>query len=124
MPSTPLFAFGHGFSYTTLDYSPLELESDVVDVGGEARVSLKITNSGSRRGVEVVQLCVADTATGVTRPAQQLAGFARFELEPGESKTVKFVMPIGLLGYTGHSNEFIVEPGPIVVSVGSSSSDI
>jgi beta-glucosidase len=56
MPSTPLFAFGHGLSYTTSDHSPLERASDTIDVGGEARVSLTVTNSGNRRGTEVVQL--------------------------------------------------------------------
>jgi Fibronectin type III-like domain len=124
MPSTPLLAFGHGLSYTTFDYSPLKLESDTVDVGGELRLSLTVTNSGTRRGTEVVQLYAADTATGVTLPAQQLLGFARLDLEPGASKTVTFVVPMSLLGYTGLSGEFIMEPGPVEASAGSSSSDI
>jgi len=124
MPSTPLFAFGHGLSYTTFEYSPLKLESENVDVNGEARLSLTVTNAGKRRGTEVVQLYAADTATGVTLPAQQLIGFARPDLEPGASKPVTFVMPMSLLGYTGLSGEFVLEPGPVEVSVGSSSSDI
>jgi beta-xylosidase len=86
MPSTPLFAFGHGLSYTTFEYGPLELESDAVDVSGEARLSLTVTNKGERRGTEVVQLYAADTATGVTLPAQQLIGFARLELEPARRR--------------------------------------
>jgi beta-xylosidase len=124
MPSTPLLPFGHGLSYTTFDYGPLKLESDNVDVGGEARLSLTVTNTGKRRGTEVVQLYAADTATGVTLPAQQLIGFARVDLEPGASKTVGFVVPMSLLGYTGLSGEFVMEPGPVEVSAGSSSSDI
>jgi beta-glucosidase len=124
MPSTPLFPFGHGLSYTTFDYSPLKLESDTVDVGGELRLSLTVTNTGKRRGTEVVQLYAADTATGVTLPAQQLVGFARSDLEPGASKTVSFVVPMSLLAYTGLSGELVMEPGPIEVSAGSSSSDI
>jgi beta-glucosidase len=124
MPSTPLFAFGHGLSYTTFEYSPLKLESDTVDVGGELRLSLTVTNTGKRRGTEVVQLYAADTATGVTLPAQQLIGFARVDLEPGASKRVAFVVPMSLLGYTGLSGEFVMEPGPVEVSAGSSSSDI
>ena len=83
MPSTPLFAFGHGLSDTTFDYSPLKLTSDTVDVSGEARVSLTVTNTGKRRGTEVVQLYAADTATGVTLPAQQLVGFIQLGLDPG-----------------------------------------
>jgi beta-glucosidase len=76
MPSTPLFAFGHGLSYTTFEYSALTLASDTVNASGEVRVSLTVTNSGKRRGTEIVQLYAADTATGVTLPAQQLMGFA------------------------------------------------
>nr|WP_261597226.1 fibronectin type III-like domain-contianing protein [Methanoculleus sp. Afa-1] len=124
MPSTPLFAFGHGLSYTTFDYGPLQLESETVDAGGELRVSLTVTNTGSRRGTEVVQLYAADTATGVTLPAQQLIGFARLDLERGVSRTVAFTVPMSVLGYTGLSGEFVIEPGPVEVSAGSSSSDI
>jgi beta-xylosidase len=124
MPSTPLFPFGHGLSYTTFDYSPLKLESDTVDVSGELGVSLTVTNTGSRRGTEVVQLYAADTATGVTLPAQQLVGFARVDLEPGASKTVTFAVPMSLLAYTGSSGEPIMEPGPVELSAGSSSEDL
>jgi beta-glucosidase len=124
MPSTPLFAFGHGLSYTTFEYSSLEVESESVDVHGEARASLTVTNTGSRRGAEVVQLYAADTATGVTRPAQQLIGFARLDLDPDESETITFAVPISLLGYTGLTGDFIIEPGPVELSAGSSSTDL
>ena len=124
MPSTPLFPFGHGLSYTTFEYSALKLASDTVDVSGEVKASLTVTNSGKRRGTEIVQLYAADTATGVTLPAQQLIGFARVDLEPGVSKIVSFVVPMSLLAYTGLSGRLIMEPGPVEVSVGSSSSDI
>jgi beta-glucosidase len=124
MPSTPLFAFAHGLSYTTFEYSPLTLASDSVDVAGEARASLTVKNTGKRRGVEVVQLYAADTATGVTLPAQQLVGFARLALEPGASQTVTFDVPLSVLAYTGVSGDLVMEPGPIELSAGSSSDDI
>jgi beta-xylosidase len=124
MPSTPLFAFGHGLSYTTFEFGPLKLASDTVDVNGELRASLAVTNTGKRRGTEIVQLYAADTATGVTLPAQQLIGFARVDLEPGASKSVTFAGPMSLLAYTGMSGELVMEPGPVEVSAGSSSSDI
>jgi beta-glucosidase len=124
MPSTPLFAFGHGLSYTSFHYGPLQLESEAVDVGGELGLSLTITNSGKRGGTEVVQLYAADTATGVTLPAQQLIGFARVDLEPGASKAVEFTVPMSLLAYTGLSGDLVMEPGLVEVSAGSSSSDI
>jgi len=113
MPSTPLFPFGHGLSYTTFEYSPLTLEKDMVDVSGEAKVSITMKNTGNRRGVEVVQLYAADTATGVTLPAQQLVGFARVDLEPGQAKTVGFVVPLSVLAYTGVSGDLMMEPGPV-----------
>jgi beta-xylosidase len=81
-------------------------------VGGELRASLTVTNTGDRRGTEVVQLYAADTATGVTLPAHQLIGFARVDLEPGASKTVTFVVPMRLLAYTGLSGDLVMEPGP------------
>jgi len=124
MPSTPLFPFGHGLSYTTFDYGPLQLDTDSVDVAGEARASVTVTNSGDRRGTEVVQLYAEDTAHGVTLPAQQLIGFARLDLEPDASKTVSFTVPLSVLAYTGLSGELVVEPGPVRLSAGSSSSDI
>jgi beta-glucosidase len=124
MPSTPLFPFGHGLSYTSFDYGPLQLDADKVDVAGDIRASLKVTNTGKRRGTEVVQLYAEDTATGVTLPAQQLIGFARIELEPGASQTMKFTVPLSLLAYTGISGELVMEPGPIEITAGSSSSDI
>ena len=124
MPSTPLFAFGHGLSYTTFEYGTLKLASDTIDVSGQFRVWLTIRNTGKRRGTEVVQLYAADTATGVTLPAQQLIGFARVDLEPGAAKTAAFVVPISMLAYTGISGDIVMEPGPVEVSAGSSSSDI
>jgi beta-glucosidase len=124
MPSTPLFSFGHGLSYTTFEYSQLKLASEKVDVKGELQASLTVKNSGNRRGTEIVQLYAKDTATGVTLPAQQLIGFARVDLEPGASKIVEFVVPLSVLAYTGIEGDLIIEPGPIEVSVGSSSEDI
>jgi len=84
-----------------------------------------VTNTGKRRGTEVVQLYAADTATGVTLPAQQFVGFARVDLEPGASRTITFVLPTSVLAYTGaKGNDVVIEPGPVEMSVGSSSSDI
>lgn len=132
MPASSLLgvkvAGGNDYSesgpHTTFEYGPLQLGSDKVDVSGEARVSLTISNTGKRRGTEVVQLYAADTATGVTLPAQQLVGFAKVDLEPGASKSVAFAVPMSLLAYTGLSGEVVMEPGPVELGVGASSSDI
>jgi beta-glucosidase len=124
MPATPLFPFGHGLSYTTFDYGELQLDTDTIDVAGDARASITVSNAGDRAGTEIVQLYAADTATGVTLPAQQLVGFVRVDLEPGESKTVSFTVPLSVLAYTGSSGKVVMEPGPIEFSAGSSSDDI
>ena len=93
-------------------------------MSGEVRVSLTVTSRGERRGTEVVQLYAADTAKGVTLPAQQLIGFARVDLEPGASKTVSFALPMGVLAYAGLSGDLVMEPGPVELGADSSSSDI
>ena len=67
---------------------------------------------------------MADTATGVTLPTQQLVAFARIDLEPVASKTLTFTVPMSVLGYTGLSGEFVMEPGPVELSAGASSGDI
>ena len=71
-----------------------------------------------------MQLYAADTASGVTLPAQQLIGFTRVDLEPGASATISFVVPMSVLAYTGLAGELVMEPGPIELSAGSSSEDI
>jgi beta-xylosidase len=71
-----------------------------------------------------VELYAADTATGVTLPAQQLIGFARVDLEPGGSKPLTFRVPMSVLGYTGLSGDLVIEPGPVEVSPGRSSDDL
>lgn len=95
-----------------------------MSVDGELHASLVVKNTGPLRGTETVQLYAADTATGVTLPAQQLIGFARVELGAGESRNVSFVVPLTLLGYVCMFGEFVMEPGPVDLSVGSSSSDM
>ena len=102
----------------------MKLESERVDIGGELRASLTVTNTGKRRGTEVMQLYAAGTATGVTLPAQQFIGFARVDLAPRASMTVKFVVPMSLLADTGITGELVMESRPVELSAGSSSSDI
>jgi len=85
---------------------------------------LTVRNAGNRPGAEVVQLYAADTAPGVTLPAQQLIGFARVDLAAGAARTVTFTVPMSLLAYTGATGDVVMEPGPVELSAGSSSADI
>ncbi|MEX5635403.1 glycoside hydrolase family 3 N-terminal domain-containing protein [Parafrankia sp. FMc2] len=124
MPSTPLFAFGHGLSYTTFDYADLEISPADVSTDGTVTVGLTVRNTGERPGDEVVQLYFADRATGVTRPAQELVGFTRLGLDPGAAAAVEFTVPMSQLGYVGLDGRFVLEPGPVQVLVGGGSDDI
>lgn len=125
LPSTPLFAFGHGLGYTSFDYRDLALSSAEVDGSGSIEISVTLENTGAVGGDEVVQLYFADTATGLVRPAQELVGFRRVPLAPGESRTVAFTVSLDQLAYLGLDGEtWILEPGPIDVLVGSASDDI
>ncbi|MFG2369240.1 beta-glucosidase [Streptomyces mirabilis] len=124
LPATPLFAFGHGLGYTTFHYGELTLDRAEVPVDGTITVSVPVTNTGDRAGDEVVQLYFHDTATGLTRPAQELVGFQRIHLAPGATATVEFTVRMSQLGYVGLDGAFVLEPGPVDVSVGAASDDI
>lgn len=119
---TPLYPFGHGLSYTTFEYGPLQLAADeVATEGGSIVASVEVRNTGDRDGTEIVQLYAAVSATGVTRPAQQLIGFARVALAPHGSATVRFEVPTSQLGYSGIDGTFILEPGAVELRAGGSS---
>ncbi|MEV1005300.1 glycoside hydrolase family 3 N-terminal domain-containing protein [Nonomuraea sp. NPDC050202] len=121
---TPLFPFGHGLSYTAFEYGALQLAADEVPAEGSSiAASVELRNIGDRDGTEVVQLYASQNATGVTRPAQQLIGFARVALAAGESATVHFTVPTSQLGYSGVDGRFILEPGAVALAAGGSSDE-
>ncbi|MFE4079093.1 glycoside hydrolase family 3 N-terminal domain-containing protein [Paenarthrobacter sp. YIM B13468] len=121
--ATPLFPFGHGLTYTSFTYSALALSTPSVATDGEVEATVTVTNSGNRTGTEVVQLYVEDEALGISRPALQLAGFQRITLEPGQEATLVFTLQLALLAYLSLEGRWIVEPGPMSISVGASSDD-
>jgi beta-glucosidase len=92
-PTTPLYPFGHGLSYTTFAFSNLKVAAGPVKVGGTATVSVDVANTGSVAGDEVVQLYVHQKAGSDSRPVRELKGFRRVSLKPGEAQTVTF--PLG-----------------------------
>ena len=121
---SPLYPFGHGLSYTEFSYSDLQIDTPQVRAGGEASIRLRIKNSGKRAGTEVVQLYAQDPAASVTRPVQQLAGFARVHLAPGQSAQLQFTLPVNQLAFLDSRMRWVVEPGEIRVMLGSSSADV
>ncbi|WP_198144051.1 glycoside hydrolase family 3 N-terminal domain-containing protein [Gilvimarinus agarilyticus] len=121
---SPLYAFGHGLSYTEFKYGELTVSGSPVKAGGSVTLSTTITNTGKRTGTEVVQLYLHDKVASLTRPVQELKGFARVELQPGQSRTVSFDVAANQLGFYDQDLNYILEPGVFEVMVGSSSADI
>ncbi|WP_281890687.1 glycoside hydrolase family 3 N-terminal domain-containing protein [Paenibacillus sp. YYML68] len=117
----PLFVFGSGLSYTTFEYRHLQLSSSSMTVEGTVTVSIDVSNTGEVAGDEVVQLYITDLVSSVTRPIQELKGFKRITLQPGETKTVSFLIEPSMLSFTDEQYETIVEPGEFKIMVGTSS---
>jgi beta-glucosidase len=123
-PTTPLWPFGFGLSYTTFDLRDLRLDRTVVATdGGWLTVSVDVVNTGERTGDEVIQLYARDEAATVARPVLELRGYRRVTLEPGACRTVTFRLAAEQFCYTGADLRRVVEPGTITLSVGTSSVD-
>lgn len=121
----PLFAFGHGLSYTTFSYGKLELSANRITPEGKVTAATDITNTGSREGDEVVQLYIHELKPAVKRPAEELRGFQRIHLKPGETKKVTLTVPGEKLAfYDENIHAFRVNPGPFEILVGAASDDI
>jgi beta-glucosidase len=120
----PLFPFGYGLSYTTFTYSDLVVTPEISAPQGSIKISVDITNSGSRKGDEVVQLYVKDLVSSVTTYDSQLRGFERITLLPGEKKTVTFTLGPKDLMLLDRNMNWVVEPGEFEALIGSSSTDI
>jgi beta-glucosidase len=117
----PLFVFGHGLSYTTFEVSGLSLSSSSVSRRGSLTASVNVTNTGSRRGDEVVQLYINDPVASISQPVRRLRGFERVTLDPGESRRVTFRLDSSDFGFYDNRGRFVVEPGQIDVYAGNSS---
>ena len=124
VPNDPLFPFGYGLSYTTFEYSPLTLSGNSMTTGGNITASVTVTNTGSCEGTEVVQLYIRDMVGSIARPVQELKGFERICLKPGESRTVNFTINADLLKFYNSNLDYVCEPGEFEVMVGTNSRDV
>jgi beta-glucosidase len=120
----PLFAFGHGLSYTSFEYSGLVVSPPVIRPSATARVRFTVRNGGDISGDEVVQLYVRDQVGNRTRPVMELRAFERVSLRPGESKEILFELSPEQLAVLNDVLEPVVEPGDFAIMIGSSSRDI
>ena len=119
----PEFPFGFGLSYSSFEYSDLELEKQKLAVGDTLGVSIQIKNSGNRQATEIVQLYVRDLIGNVTRPVKELKAFQRLSLSPGETRTVEFELDTNTLSFHNQKIESRVEPGKFKLWVSSHAHD-
>ena len=119
-----LYPFGYGLSYTTFEYSDLEITPKVITPNQKAIIRLKVTNTGKRAGDEVVQLYTRDILSSVTTYEKNLAGFERIHLKPGESKEIVFTLDRKHLELLNADMKWTVEPGEFAIMAGASSEDI
>ncbi len=117
----PLYAFGHGLSYSTFEYSNLKVNVISKD---EVQVSFVLKNTGSVKGKEVAQLYIQDLYASITRPVLELKGFELIELEPNESKVLTFKLTDKELGFYDNEGQFIVELGEFNIYIGGSSKPV
>jgi beta-glucosidase len=120
-PNTPLYPFGFGLSYTEFDYSEITLSANSIAVDESLEVSVTLTNTGDRDGVEIAQLYIRDLIGSITRPVKELKGFERIALKAGESKQVTFTLGPKTLGFYNSNGEYLVEAGDFEVFVGGDS---
>ena len=122
--SKPLFAFGHGLSYSNFQYVDLKIAQAEISKDQNQKVSCMVKNVSDRKGTEVVQLYITDSFSSVTTPIMQLRGFKRVELDAGEEKEVEFVLLPDDLALWNTEMKRVVEPGEFKVKVGAASDDI
>ena len=121
----PLFAFGHGLSYTTFEYGKPVADKKTMSENETLTITVPVTNTGAREGKEVVQLYVRDVKSSVVRPIKELKAFSKVALRPGETKKVELTIAKDALSYfDADKHEWVAEPGKFEAWIGSASDDI
>ena len=121
----PLFAFGHGLSYTNFEYSGLSVTPSTGNLNQPITISFEIKNAGHREGAEVAELYVGDSHSSVPRPVKELKGFAKVSLKPGESRRVTLMLDRRAFSfYDVKKSDWSAEPGEFSILIGSSSDNI
>jgi len=122
---TPLYPFGYGLSYTSFAYKQLRTSAGTLRADDTLTVRVDVTNTGQREGDEVVQLYVRHLGSRVTRPREDLRGYRRVTLRPGETRTVQFPLVAASLAYWNpDSHRWVVEDEPVEIAVASAAADL
>ena len=114
----PLYAFGHGLSYTTFATNGLKLKQSSITSGESIELSVNVKNTGSITGKETVLVYLNDEVASVTRPVKQLKAFKKIELKPGQQETLQFTLTAQDMSFIGADMKRIVEPGEFTIMVG------
>jgi len=120
----PLFPFGYGLSYTSFEYSNLQLSDTKMNEKGSIKATVQVKNTGKVTGEEVVQMYIRDLVGSVTRPVKELKGFTKLSLNPGEAKTVEFTVTPDMLAFHRLDMTYGTEPGEFLLFVGGNSRDV
>jgi len=120
----PLFPFGFGLSYTQFSYSDMIIDKPFIGDNENVSLSFILKNTGNIAGEEVVQLYIKDLLASTARPLLELKGFQRVPLNPGESKTIRFILTPDMLKMLNEKMQWVVEPGDFRILIGASSVDI
>lgn len=120
----PWFEFGYGLSYTTFSYSNVTLSARNVSATDTITASVRVTNTGTRDGAEVVQMYVKDVLASVDVPNLQLKGFEKVMIAAGETAIVEILLKVSDCGLWDKKMQYVVEPGEFIVYVGASSLDV
>lgn len=123
MPKEPLYSFGYGLSYTVYSYKNLKVSPSTCSKDDIVNISVDVTNTGNRDGIETVQIYVRDVVSSVMTPVKQLRGFKRVDLKAGETKTVELPLKISELAIVDQNEKYIVEPGEFQIMAGHDSRD-
>ena len=124
VPNDPLYPFGYGLSYTQFEYGAMQLSANQLKGNQKLTVTVPVKNTGKYAGKEVVQLYIRDEVGSITRPVQELKGFNKIELAPGETKNVSFEITPELLKFYNGDLKLDWESGDFQIMVGTNSKEV
>ena len=122
--NSPLYPFGFGLSYTTFSYSNISLDNSILQSGGKITASVNVTNTGTRKGKETVQMYTRQMVGSIARPVKELKGFKQITLEPGETQKVSFNISVEDLKFYNNDLKYVAEPGDFKLFIGTNSEDV